>query len=270
MSTSDVTKADINKLIMDYLITEGYPSAARKFAAEANIQQKADLTAIEERVRIRDSIHRGDMQHAIELINDLNPELLDTDKKLHFSLLRLQLVELIRLSFNSPDQALVGNAIEFAMHNLSPYVPLDPQFKIDLERAMALLIVPKESWVKAAAAPTTAQANNDFGVLAELVDPSLRQKVAKDVNEAILQSQDQKREANIRYLVKVRTWAERVAREKRLQIPEKLPFDADAEKPAEDDQNEDNGDTEMTENGGTEEPNGGGDAELARYTNIPS
>lgn len=59
---------------MDYLITEGYPSAAQKFAAEANIQQKADLTAIEERVRIRDSIHRGDLQQAIELINDLNPE----------------------------------------------------------------------------------------------------------------------------------------------------------------------------------------------------
>ncbi|KIW21079.1 hypothetical protein PV08_01658 [Exophiala spinifera] len=268
MSSSDVTKADINKLIMDYLITEGYPSAAQKFAAEANIQQKADLTAIEERVRIRDSIHRGDLQQAIELINDLNPELLDTDKKLHFSLLRLQLVELIRLSFNSSDQTLVGNAIEFAMHNLSPYVPLDPQFKTDLERAMALLIVPKESWAKAATASGSAQAVNDFGALAELVDPSLRQKVAKDVNEAILQSQDQKREANIRYLVKVRTWAERLAREKRLNIPEDLAFDADPDKAAKEDQNGHNGDTEMTENGSEE--NGGGDAELARYTNIPS
>ena len=198
----------------------------------------------------------------------ISHQLLDTDKKLHFSLLRLQLVELIRLSFNSSDQTLVGNAIEFAMHNLSPYVPLDPQFKTDLERAMALLIVPKESWTKAATAPGTAQANNDFGALAELVDPSLRQKVAKDVNEAILQSQDQKREANIRYLVKVRSWAERLAREKRLQIPTNLAFDADSQKPAKDDQNGHNGDTEMTENGSEE--TGGVDAELARYTNIPS
>ena len=65
---------DINNLIMDYLITEGYPSAARKFAAEANIQPKADFESINERVEIRDSIHRGDMQTAIEKINELNPQ----------------------------------------------------------------------------------------------------------------------------------------------------------------------------------------------------
>jgi hypothetical protein len=59
---------------MDYLITEGYPSAAEKFAAEANIQPKTDLSCINERVQIRDSIHRGDLQAAIELINELNPE----------------------------------------------------------------------------------------------------------------------------------------------------------------------------------------------------
>jgi LisH len=65
---------DINNLIMDYLITEGYPSAARKFAAEANIQPQADFESINERVEIRDSIHRGDLQTAIEKINDLNPQ----------------------------------------------------------------------------------------------------------------------------------------------------------------------------------------------------
>lgn len=59
---------------MDYLITEGYPSAAEKFAAEANIQPKADFSFIQERVQIRDSIYRGDLQAAIELINELNPE----------------------------------------------------------------------------------------------------------------------------------------------------------------------------------------------------
>lgn len=65
---------DVNNLIMDYLVTEGYPSAAEKFATEANIQPKADLSCIQERVQIRESIHRGDLQAAIELINELNPE----------------------------------------------------------------------------------------------------------------------------------------------------------------------------------------------------
>jgi LisH len=65
---------DINNLIMDYLVTEGYPSAAQKFATEANIQPKADLESIKERVEIRDLIHRGDLQTAIEKINELNPQ----------------------------------------------------------------------------------------------------------------------------------------------------------------------------------------------------
>ena len=66
--------SDINSLIMDYLITEGYPSAAQKFAIEANIQPNTDLESINERVEIRNSIHRGDLQTAIEKINELNPQ----------------------------------------------------------------------------------------------------------------------------------------------------------------------------------------------------
>merc|ERR1712169_13000 len=220
VAETHISKSDVNNLIMDYLITEGYPSAAEKFAAEANIQPKADLSCIQERVQIRDSIHRGDLQAAIELINELNPELLDADKKLHFSLLRLQLVELIRQSFTSSDATLVGRAIEFAQNNLAPYAPLEPQFKYDLERAMALLIVPKESWSK----------------------------------------------ANIRYLVRARAWAEQLAREKKMDLPQHISLGLDGDKHSKDSQNGHNGDTEMTENGG--EDASGGDAELARYTNI--
>jgi len=206
----------------------------------------------------------------------LEIQLLDTDKKLHFSLLRLQLVELIRASFTSSDPSLVGKAIEFAQNNLAPYAPLDVQFKNDLERAMALLIVPKESWNQAASTSSstgqsTSQVQNDFGTLADLVDPSLRRKVAKDVNEAILQSQDQRREANIRYLVRARAWAEQRAREKKIDLPENLGLGLDGDDPAKaSSQNGHHGDTEMTENGTEEGVSGGGDAELARFTNIAS
>ncbi|OAP62963.1 hypothetical protein AYL99_02190 [Fonsecaea erecta] len=273
VADAQISKSDVNNLIMDYLITEGYPSAAEKFAAEANIQPKADFSDIQERVQIRESIHRGDLQAAIELINDLNPELLDRDKRLHFSLLRLQLVELIRQSFTSSDSSLVGKAIEFAQNNLAPYAPLDAQYKADLERAMALLIVPKESWTQAAASgssgPAASQIQNDFGALAELVDPSLRQKVAKDVNEAILQSQEQRREANIRYLVRARAWAEQLAREKKIDLPKNLTLGLDDEGSSARGRNGHNGDTEMTENG-SEDNAASSDADLSRYTNIPS
>ncbi|KAK5059817.1 hypothetical protein LTR84_009700 [Exophiala bonariae] len=273
VADTHISKTDVNNLIMDYLITEGYPSAAQKFAAEANIQPKSDFSDIQERVQIRESIHRGDLQVAIELINELNPDLLDTDKKLHFSLLRLQLVELIRQSFTSSDSALVGEAIEFAQNNLAPYAPLDAQFKNDLERAMALLIVPKESWNQASSSRSTgsatSQVQNDFGALAELVDPSLRRKVAKDVNEAILQSQDERREANIRYLVRARAWAEQLARDKKIDLPENMSLGLDGDERTSPSGNGHNGDTEMTGNNG-EDATRSGDAELARYTNIPS
>lgn len=65
---------DLNSVIMDYLISEGYPAAAQKFALEANIQLKVDVDSIRERVDIRNAIYSGDIQSAIEKINELDPE----------------------------------------------------------------------------------------------------------------------------------------------------------------------------------------------------
>jgi len=65
---------DINFVIMDYLINEGYPSAAQKFAKEANIVPSSDGAAIQDRVDIRNAIHAGEIQLAVERINELNPQ----------------------------------------------------------------------------------------------------------------------------------------------------------------------------------------------------
>ncbi len=71
---------------------------------------------------------------------------------------------------------------------------------------MALLIFPTENL-----APQ----------LAELIDPQLRKSVANRVNEAILSSQGARREAQIRKLVRMRGWSEKIARESRkVEIPE--------------------------------------------------
>lgn len=69
-----IWSSDINLLVMDYLITNGYPAAAKKFAIEANIQPKADVESIQQRVEIRTAIHSGNIQAAIEKINELNPQ----------------------------------------------------------------------------------------------------------------------------------------------------------------------------------------------------
>ena len=57
------------------LIKEGYPDSARKFALEANIKQGArDDESMSARVEIKKAIHSGQIQAAIEKINELNPE----------------------------------------------------------------------------------------------------------------------------------------------------------------------------------------------------
>ena len=66
--------SDLNAIIMNYLISEGYPSAAQKFAHEANIAPMHDVNMVEERVAIRVAIHGGDIQTALEKINELNPQ----------------------------------------------------------------------------------------------------------------------------------------------------------------------------------------------------
>lgn len=58
--------------------------------------------------------------------------------------------------------------------------------------------------------------------LKALLDPTLRQTVATAVNEAILSSQGERREARIRNLVRLRSWAEQKAREARLDLPSKI------------------------------------------------
>jgi hypothetical protein len=59
---------------MDYLVSEGYPRAAEKFAKEANIQLPLEEESIQSRVEIRQAIDAGDIDTAITRINDLNPQ----------------------------------------------------------------------------------------------------------------------------------------------------------------------------------------------------
>lgn len=67
-------KSDINALILDYLVMEGYPNAAAKFSKEANLQSHPADDSIQRRQQIQNSIYTGNIQSAIELLNDFDPE----------------------------------------------------------------------------------------------------------------------------------------------------------------------------------------------------
>lgn len=131
---------------------------------------------------------------------------MDENPSLHFALLRLQLVELIRTCTSTPDGD-INPALEFATTQLAPLAPTNPQFLEDLERTLALLIFPSENLTPS---------------LAPLLHPDLRKDIATRVNEAILQSQGSRKEARLRNLVKLRAWAEQKAREAKKDVPEKL------------------------------------------------
>jgi hypothetical protein len=67
--------SDLNVLIMNYLVHEGYPSAAVSFAKEANlVLSKESVESITARMELRNKIHSGDILSAIYDINALNPQ----------------------------------------------------------------------------------------------------------------------------------------------------------------------------------------------------
>lgn len=138
--------------------------------------------------------------------------MLDGNPSLHFALLRLQLVELIRVC-NSTPGADITPALTFATQELAPRAPANPEFLEDLERTMALLVFPQETLEPK---------------LAAILDPDLRRTVADQVNKAILSCQNQRRDAAIRNLVRLRAWAENTARDAKKDLPTRIELGLDA------------------------------------------
>lgn len=73
-STDAFCLSDLNRLIMDYLVIEGYKSAAEEFSQEAGVTPPVDFESIQSRMEIREALQRGDVEEAITRVNDLNPE----------------------------------------------------------------------------------------------------------------------------------------------------------------------------------------------------
>lgn len=69
-----------------FFSTEGFKEAAEKFRMESGIEPSVDLDSLDERIKIREMILKGQIQDAIALINSLHPELLDTNRYLYFHL----------------------------------------------------------------------------------------------------------------------------------------------------------------------------------------
>ena len=113
LSQVKVSKQNLNKLILNYFIIEGFKSAAEKFAQEANLDPSVELESITDRMNIRNAVQDGDIDQAVERVNDLDPEILDTNPRLYFHLQQQKLIEFIRMG-------KISEAILFAQQELAP------------------------------------------------------------------------------------------------------------------------------------------------------
>ncbi|KAI8567573.1 hypothetical protein RHMOL_Rhmol02G0132500 [Rhododendron molle] len=161
-----IRKEDMNRLVMNFLVTEGYVDAAEKFRMESGTEPDIDLATITDRMAVKKAVQSGNVEDAIEKVNDLNPEILDTNPQLFFHLQQQRLIELIR-------KGKVEEALEFAQEELAPRGEENQSFLEELERTVALLAFEDVS-------------NCPVG---ELLDIAQRLKTASEVNAAILTSQ---------------------------------------------------------------------------------
>ena len=106
--------------------------------------------------------------------------------------------------------------ITFAQTELAPRAST-PEFVRDLECTMALLLYTPGKHTPA---------------MANLLDPELRRGIAARVNVAILTSQGHQSQTRLKSLVKLKTWAEKRAREKGHDLPDKLSIWHDSVQPS--------------------------------------
>lgn len=191
VSDVKVRKEDMNKLVMNFLVTEGYVDAAEKFKSESGTEPDIDLATITDRMAVKQAVQSGDVEVAIERVNDLNPEILDTNPQLFFHLQQQRLIELIR-------KGKVEEALEFAQEELAPRGEENPSFLEELERTVALLAFEDVT-------------NCPVG---ELLDISQRLKTASEVNAAILTSQSHEKDPKLPGLLKMLLWAQNQLDEK--------------------------------------------------------
>ena len=118
---------------MDYLVIEGYKSAAEEFSREASLQPPVDLSTIESRMNIREALQRGDVEEAIEKVNDLNPEVCRPPLSCVRQCSTLQRIKM----FHAPLSALLqkGSVMRLVNQNFSLQYDYPPFFNFQVNLA---------------------------------------------------------------------------------------------------------------------------------------
>ncbi|XP_033327580.1 GID complex subunit 8 homolog protein Houki [Megalopta genalis] len=194
---SHTQRVSMNNLIMNYFVTEGFKEAAEKFQQESGAEPTVELNSVDDRIRIRDAIQNGRIQEAIDLVNQLHPELLDNDRYLYFHLQQLHLIELIHTG-------RIEEALQFAQERLSEAGESDDNILCELERTLALLAFDEPH-------------KSPFS---DLLHPSHRQKIASELNAALLKMEHRESTSpRLNNLLKMILWSQNELDKKKVKYP---------------------------------------------------
>ena len=192
-------RAEIDKLIMEYLVKEGFKDAVLSFQSETGIDPGVNLAIMDDQIKIREAIGTGNIQEALELVNNVDPEILDTNPKLYFHLQQQQLLELIK-------KGDMLRVLEYASTELSARGEENPEFLDELEQSLSLL----------------AFGDTSSCPFSDLLQPSQKLKVISELNAAILASQDQEPTSKLGILMKLVLWTQGQLEGKGLEFPKLL------------------------------------------------
>lgn len=207
-NSMQLKRSEMNYLVLDYMIHEGFKEAAEKFKEEAGIkldEEKNSADSItkhetaqmmDKRIEIKHFIEEGDVLKAQFLINLHYPEFLDNHKKLYSKLQQQHLIELIR-------QQKINEVLSYVHDQLSVEELRDLS---EIERTLALL----------------AYENPDRSPYSDLLQHSHRLQLASEINDQILQETTGNVEPNKPRLVffpKFVFWTQSELERKKIQYP---------------------------------------------------
>ncbi|GLJ05570.1 hypothetical protein SUGI_0020490 [Cryptomeria japonica] len=159
----NVNDNDVRNIVLTYLMHNCFKETAETFISCTGMKQPANCPFdIDRRKPIYNFALDGNALKAIELTNQLAPDLLENNKDLHFDLLSLHYVEFVRMRKCS-------DALEFAQAELTPFGKQD-KYVGKLEDCMALL----------------AYEEPEKSPMFHLLSMEYRQNVADSLNRAIL------------------------------------------------------------------------------------
>jgi hypothetical protein len=126
-----VSRDEMNKIILNYLIIEGYHEAVIKFIKETGTKEEFDEELLIKRTRIRTLILSGKINETINEINKINKEILRTNPEIFFDLQKQNLIKIIK-------ENKVDEALDFAQNEIFPLIKEDDALIKELQKLMVL------------------------------------------------------------------------------------------------------------------------------------